>query len=106
MKYPTIGVTSRMTNINKTDPSALSLVLYPYQFEMVSEKFIWSDKHSEKLAKLFDAQKLRIIGENIDHYFMYKDVDLMRVLPSMKADVSQKEILLGHIRKNIKIITD
>ena len=48
-----------MNNIIKTDASALSLVLYPYQFEKINDDFIWTDKHLDKLSKLYDLKKLQ-----------------------------------------------
>lgn len=93
-----------MNNITKTDASALSLILYPYQFEKISADFIWTDKHLYKLSKLYDLKKLQLIGVHIDHYLLNKDVDLSQVLPSMKASVLQKEILLTYIRDGIKTL--
>lgn len=89
-----------------TEISALSLLLYPFQFERVSEDFLWTEDHHQKLSKLYDINKLKIILEQLDHYFMVKDIDLSNVLPSMNANDSQKEILLKHIQKGLKEITD
>ncbi|WP_213994989.1 hypothetical protein [Arsukibacterium sp.] len=89
-----------------TNSSALALVLYPFQFESVNEDFNWSDNHQRKLLNLYDVNKLKIISEHINCYFLVKDIDLSGLLPSMNASVAQKELLLKYISNGIKKIID
>ena len=95
-----------ITRIQKTDSSALSLILYPFQFERITDDFSWDERHQNKLSNLYDINKLKLISEHINHYFVAKDIVLSNVLPSMNASASQKELLLKHIQKGLKEITD
>ncbi|WP_372626660.1 hypothetical protein [Arsukibacterium sp.] len=94
------------TRIDKTEKSALSLILYPFQFEKMTDDFSWDQRHQNKLSKLYDISKLRLISEQVNHYFVAKDIDLSTVLPSMNASAAEKEQLLKHIQAGLNKITD
>ncbi|MBV2129712.1 hypothetical protein [Arsukibacterium indicum] len=91
-----------ITKIQKTDSSALSLILYAFQFERITDDFSWDERHQNKLANLYDINKLKLISEHINHYFVARDLDLSNVLPPMNASAAEKELLL----KNIQIGLD
>ena len=95
-----------ITKIDKTDASALSLILYPFQFERVTDDFSWEQRHQNKLSNLYDIGKLKLISDHVNHYFLAKDIDLSNVLPSMNANAAQKEVLLEHIQVGLNKITD
>lgn len=92
-----------MTENMQTDKSALSLILYPYQFDTLTNED-WSELELARLEQCFPLDKLIAIDEQIENYFNKRDIDLMKVLPSINKTVSEKELMLSQISKGIKIL--
>lgn len=89
----------------ETNKSALSLILYPFQFNSgIDEK--WSEAELSRLARNFSLEKLLLIDKHIENYFRKKDVNLAEALPSMDETIAEKEQLLLHISKGIELLVE
>lgn len=92
-----------MTN-EKTDGSALALILYPFQFDASASQMEWDEKNLQRLSKIYALDKLLLIDKQIDNYFLCRDVDLEKILPSMNKSIPEKENLLNFISQGIKLL--
>jgi len=89
-------------NIKMTDSGALSLILYAFQFSPMRDQPDWQELHTQHFLKHYGKEKLIYIKNNIDHYFLLRDLDLADILPDMNTSVEEKESLLKYIQKNIE----
>jgi len=92
--------------IKKTDKSALSLILYPYQFEADPNLIEWNESELSKLRKISPLDKLIYINQHIKNYLKTKDIDLSEVLPSIGNSNEEKEVILASISKGIQILVE
>jgi hypothetical protein len=85
-----------------TDPGALSLILYAFQFTPNRNMPTWNETQSKHFLKLYGRDKLSYIAKNIVNYFSEKDLNLSQVLPSMEASIKEKELLLNYALEGIQ----
>jgi hypothetical protein len=87
--------------MNTTDAASISLILYAFQFSPMRDIPEWQEVHTQHFLKYYGKDKLSYIKENIDNYFLAKDLDLNAIIPYMNASIEEKESLLEYIRKNL-----
>lgn len=90
--------------IETTSISALSLILYYFQFER-SDHIEWDEFNLKKLSGMYESDKLLTIDQHIENYFAKNDIEISAVLPGAKRSNSEKENLLRSISAGIKILT-
>ena len=75
----------------------ISRILYELHYEKNKHMKSW-EKHQEKyFLEVYGMERILIVGECIQHYFNYKDLDLSDVLPDMKATNEEKERFLKFV---------
>ena len=89
----------------QTDKSALSLILYPYQFDSYISNN-WTQEELSRLERILPLEKLVLIDQHIENYFKRKDVDLLKVMPSIEKTIAEKEAILLHVSKGIKLLIE
>lgn len=85
-----------------TDPGAISLILYAFQFSPNRDMPVWGDTQSSHFLKLYGREKLSYIAKNIINYFSENDLDLSQILPGMEASIEEKELLLNYILEGLR----